>query len=295
MNRRSSRPTPRFSFRFKIFLPVLILLPLLFGFDPFTRADTVTAGSKADAGKETKLKTKIPPGSVDPATLRNQHKHFRVRKARMEKAERIRKLFSEAAMTYPPKEIFLRAFKAEGVLELWARSDLREPFRRIRVYTICASSGTPGPKRRQGDEQVPEGFYHIDRFNPASSFHLSLGLNYPNESDRILSDRRHPGGDIFIHGSCVTIGCMPITDTQIRELYLIALDTHTHQRRIPVHVFPRRMDAEGMRVLSEFAGENEALLSFWKNIEEGYRYFERKRTLPKFRVDKQGRYVFSEN
>ncbi len=49
-------------------------------------------------------------------------------------------------------------------------------------------AGTLGPKRMQGDYKVPEGFYYINEFNPKSSFHLSLGLNYPNASDRILGD-----------------------------------------------------------------------------------------------------------
>ena len=83
-------------------------------------------------------------------------------------------------------------------------------------------SGTTGPKRLQGDFQVPEGFYHINEFNPNSNYHLSMGLNYPNSSDRILSDSLRPGGEIYIHGSCVSVGCIPLNDDEIEELYLIA-------------------------------------------------------------------------
>ena len=54
-------------------------------------------------------------------------------------------------------------------------------------------SGTTGPKRAEGDYQVPEGFYYINEFNPNSKYHLSLGLNYPNASDKILSDSIDPG------------------------------------------------------------------------------------------------------
>ena len=75
-------------------------------------------------------------------------------------------------------------------------------------------SGTMGPKRLQGDYQVPEGFYYINEFNPNSNYHLHLGLNYPNASDKILSDSLRPGGDIYIHGSCVSIGCIPLLTTR---------------------------------------------------------------------------------
>jgi hypothetical protein len=86
---------------------------------------------------------------------------------------------------------------------------------------------------------VPEGFYFIDRFNPESSYHLSLGLNYPNPSDRIRSDHGRPGGDIFIHGSNQTIGCLPLGDEAIEELYLPPSMRGRGQRGIPCTSFPR--------------------------------------------------------
>ncbi len=90
-----------------------------------------------------------------------------------------------------------------------------------------------------GDYQVPEGFYYINEFNPRSLYHLSLGLNYPNASDRMLCDMSQPGGDIYIHGSCVTTGCIPITDGQIEELYVLAAHAKDMgQDFIPVHIFP---------------------------------------------------------
>jgi murein L,D-transpeptidase YafK len=74
----------------------------------------------------------------------------------------------------------------------------------------------------EGDYQVPEGFYYINEFNPKSAYHLSLGLNYPNASDKVLSDSIKPGGDIYIHGNCVTVGCIPLQNNQIEELYVLA-------------------------------------------------------------------------
>ena len=52
---------------------------------------------------------------------------------------------------------------------------------------------------------------------------MSLGLNYPNASDKIISQKTDPGGDIYIHGSCVTVGCIPIQDFQIEEVYILAM------------------------------------------------------------------------
>ena len=220
-----------------------------------------------------------------------QAKHSRVRAALAEKEGSIRQLFAAARFAYPPPGIFLRAFKREGVIELWVKRGDR--YERLKTYRVCAASGDLGPKRRQGDQQVPEGFYYIDRFNPVSNFHLSLGVNYPNESDRILGGHGNLGGDIFIHGSCVSIGCLAITDEPIKELYLIAVETRAAgEARIPVHIFPTRMNADGMKRLEKKAAGNPALLAFWRNLQTGFDAFENTRRVPVVTVDKQGRYGF---
>lgn len=219
----------------------------------------------------------------------------RVALARERKALALAKLFAQADVFYPAHEVFLRAFKAEGQLELWARNKT-SPFKRVKSYAICASSGTLGPKRKFGDLQVPEGFYRIARFNPESAFHLSLGVNYPNESDRLVGVQGKLGGDIFIHGNCVTVGCMPIGDDAIEEVYLAALDARSRgQKGIEVHIFPRRMDAVGMALLEKDARGDSELLEFWKSLEPGYRAFEESARLPKVSVDGKGRYVVAKS
>ena len=220
-----------------------------------------------------------------------QAKFARVQTAIAEKEATVKKLFAERKLAYPPKEIFLRAFKREQVIELWV-SDAGK-YHLLKEYAVCAASGGLGPKRRQGDNQVPEGFYYVERFNPMSNFYLSLGLNYPNEADKILGVRGNLGGDIFIHGDCVSIGCMAIQDEQIKELYLIAIEAKsTGQVRIPVHVFPARMHAKGMKRLVREAAGNAPLQAFWQNLKEGFDIFENDHRLPVVTVDKQGRYLF---
>lgn len=196
--------------------------------------------------------------------------------------------FAERGLPFPPREVFLRAFKHERELELWAKNASGE-WVLAKTFPVCMASGEAGPKRRLGDLQVPEGFYHVDRFNPWSDFHLSLGINYPNESDRILGERGRLGGDIFIHGSCVSIGCLAITDPLIEELYAVTwLARGRGQREIPVHIFPARMDGPAMRELRAEASAE--LLRFWEDLELGYRWFEEKRRLPRIRVGSDGRY-----
>ncbi|MEW5849964.1 MAG: hypothetical protein AB2A00_14305 [Myxococcota bacterium] len=216
----------------------------------------------------------------------------RVVTARKNRTQAIQQAFSDAKVAYPPAAIYLRAFKQEGVLELWAGEKRDGALTFIKAYSICQKSGVLGPKRREGDLQVPEGFYEVDRFNPHSNFHLSLGLNYPNASDRIRSDKHRPGGDVFIHGDCVTIGCLPIENDPIEELYVIALDTRLHGgKSIPVHVFPRRMDEAGMEELRRHAGANQALVAFWEELQPGFVAFERDRRVPRVSVEKgTGRY-----
>lgn len=215
----------------------------------------------------------------------------RVAAARKESGRKIREKYHAVAVEYPA-EIYIRWFKQEAVLELWARNSGRR-FRLIESFPILASSGLPGPKRREGDLQVPEGFYRIDRFNPRSQFHLSLGLNYPNAADLIHADPQRPGGDIFIHGSDVTIGCAPLGDEMIEQLYLAAHDARkAGQGTIAVHVFPARMsgpDWEGF-VAAEVARRPE-LKDFWAQLQPAYDEFERSRLVPEIAVTKKGDYV----
>ena len=153
-------------------------------------------------------------------------------------------------------------------------------------------SGILGPKRKEGDLQVPEGFYYVNGFNPNSQYHLSLKINYPNASDKILSDKKTPGGEIFIHGKCVSIGCVPLTDEKINELYILAVEaTNNGQSKIPVYIFPFKMSDETM-TLMEMLLDDEKLISFWKNLKEGYVKFIENNMEITVKVDAKGKYLY---
>lgn len=203
-------------------------------------------------------------------------------------------MFEGEKVPYPPRAILLRAFKNEAQLELWAAGAAGATFTLIHTYGICATSGVLGPKRSFGDEQVPEGFYDLDWFNPQSNFLLSMHINYPNAADRILSSRTNPGGDIFLHGNCVTIGCIPITDDGIKEVYWLAVEVYdSGERRIPIEIFPARLTDEGLRALARDHANQPELVAFWSNLRDGYEAFEKNHRALRISVAHDGRYTFS--
>lgn len=186
-------------------------------------------------------------------------------------------------------ELFIRAFKREKIVEAWVKSTTGKQWQLYATYPICASSGDLGPKRCQGDNQVPEGFYRINLFNPSSAYHLSLGVNYPNELDRLLACKSDPGGQIMIHGNCVTIGCIPLTDDKIRELYVLAVEARDGgQTMSPIHIFPSRLTDQNLASLKKQYPDSK-LQQFWGNLKKGYDTFEQSKQLPQIRIDKENK------
>lgn len=114
----------------------------------------------------------------------------------------------------------------------------------LKIYEVELGFQPRGHKEIEGDGRTPEGRYYIDRRNPSSTFHLSLGLSYPNAADRAKAKKlgQDPGGDIFIHGGPVlwwerskpdwTAGCISISNTHMETVYsMVALGT-------PIDVLP---------------------------------------------------------
>lgn len=205
----------------------------------------------------------------------------------------LKKQFEEKNLVWPPQSLYLRSFKYDRLLELWVKRNNEDSFSLFKAYKVCMQSGSIGPKRSEGDNQVPEGFYYINEFNPNSKYHLSLGLNYPNASDKVLSDLRKPGGDIYIHGNCVSTGCIAIQDLPIEEVYTIANQVKASgQDFIPVHIFPVKYDvAKSLEYLTESIKGNQAVNKFILNVKFVYDYFEQKKQLPVIMVNKKGDYI----
>lgn len=138
--------------------------------------------------------------------------------------ERMMKL--DAKMTYPPKSSVWICLKEERQLLIFAK-DSRDNYRCLKSYPIIGASGVAGPKLKEGDKQVPEGFYKIDGFRPNVIAHLGLSVDYPNSDDRAhakAEGRKNLGGDILIHGSKWSTGCLAMGNEPIEELFVLAYD-----------------------------------------------------------------------
>ncbi len=139
---------------------------------------------------------------------------------------RLQPHLDSAGLTSPPRAFTFVVLKDERRLDLFAGTS-HDTLHYIKSYPIHAASGDLGPKRREGDRQVPEGLYRIDSLNPNSRFHLSMRVDYPNADDRRiaqLQNRTDLGGDIFIHGGAASIGCVAVGDPAIEELFTLAAD-----------------------------------------------------------------------
>jgi len=193
----------------------------------------------------------------------DQKRYKRVRTAYKEKGDIVNQILQKNGIKQNLLHIYIRIFKADKIVELWGKNKTDSKLKLLQTIAICKSSGSIGPKRQQGDMQVPEGFYHINHFNPFSNFYLSLGINYPNSSDLILGSKTNLGGDVYIHGNCVTIGCVPITDSKIKELYIYCVEAKNNgQSKIPVTIYTTKMTEVNFRTLQTKFKEDTINLTF---------------------------------
>lgn len=145
----------------------------------------------------------------------------------------LRLYFNKHNLDYPPKHISLICIKDQKIIQMW--SSTNENWIHVKNYKILGCSGNSGPKLLEGDLQVPEGIYYIEKLIPNGSNHLSLLLNYPNDFDRkmaILDKRSNIGGNIMIHGGEISYGCLAIGDAASEELYILANDTKIENIKI---------------------------------------------------------------
>ncbi len=170
--------------------------------------------------------------------------------------------------TTPSSPMLIRAFKKEAEVQVWKmRTDGH--YALLKSYPICRWSGQLGPKTREGDRQVPEGFYAIgpSQMNPNSAYYLSFNVGYPNAYDRA---HNYTGGSIMVHGVCSSAGCFSMTDKQIAEIYAIARESFAGgQREIQFQSYPFHMTAEN------FAKYRlDPNIAFWKELKVGNDNFE---------------------
>ena len=155
---------------------------------------------------------------------------------------RLEPSFASAGVDYPPPAVTLVALKDEKILELWAGAP--GALKLVKRYPILAASGHAGPKLKEGDRQVPEGIYRVESLNPNSAYHLALRVDYPNAFDRQQAEqdgRADLGGNIMIHGSDSSVGCLAMGDPAIEELFTLAADVGAEKVTIVIApVDPRK-------------------------------------------------------
>ncbi len=173
----------------------------------------------------------------------------------------------EARGVSPSSPMLIRGFKKESELEVWKmRPD--GTYVPLKTFPICRWSGQLGPKRHEGDRQVPEGFYSITpaMMNPNSHYYLSLNVGYPNAYDRAYGAT---GGSVMVHGICSSAGCFSMTDAQIADIYALARESFAGgQRAIQMQSYPFHMDA---RNLARYRLDPN--MPFWKELKQGDDHF----------------------
>lgn len=226
--------------------------------------------------------------------LAQQLKYERVALAAQEKEKGLEQLLQKHHMKLGDVHMLLVADKAGEELQVFAKSKRGQFYSRLCSFPVCRISGELGPKNQSGDLQTPEGFYYIDRFNPSSTYYLSLGINYPNSADKKRSKSSNLGGDIFIHGKCVTIGCLPITDEHIKTLYLLAVHARNNgQQHIPVYIFPFQFTDANMGYYRKVYGDNKRLWQFWMSLKKGYDMFYKNHRELKVTTSADGNYLLN--
>ena len=181
----------------------------------------------------------------------------------------LQSLLKNKKLSLPFDKITLIALKDERVLELWVKNN--QKFIYFKSYPFTAFSGELGVKLKEGDKQIPEGIYKVEYLNPNSSYHLSIKINYPNEFDRVKAkeeNRKNLGGDIFIHGKSSTVGCIPIGDKAIEELFYIV--SKTNKKNIKVIISPYDMRIKKINLKNSTINWYDNLL---KNIKTQISFF----------------------
>jgi murein L,D-transpeptidase YafK len=219
---------------------------------------------------------------LTPSSFRQEQMNYtRVREAYAGKEKTVIKTLSDHSISRDSLRIYLRAFKSEKIVELWAKNISDSAYLLIKKFPICELSGSLGPKRRVRDLQVPEGFYHISDLNPYSRYYLSMQINYPNASDSIRGVRGHLGGLIFIHGECLSSGCLAMTNERIKELFVYYIEAcNSGQQRIEMTIYPTYLDDNTYNGLTSRYIKSKDKISLWADLKKSYDQFNRTKIIP---------------
>ena len=138
-----------------------------------------------------------------------------------------------------PKDPKFKTYNGPEVTQLYVAKERRKLYLIsgsdvVAAYNVDLGFEPKGHKQKSGDGRTPEGLYVINRRNPNSAYHLSIGISYPNRRDLEAAAAAgvEPGGDIFIHGASRkrgdgkdwTAGCIAVSDEEIEQIYAMVRD-----------------------------------------------------------------------
>jgi len=223
----------------------------------------------------------LSSGLTSPSFREKQMNFTRVKEAYTDKEKIVAKTLTEHSISRDSLRIYLRAFKTEKIVELWAKNISDSVYIPVKEFPICEISGSLGPKRRYRDLQVPEGFYRIFDLNPFSKYYLSIQINYPNASDSIRGVRGSLGNEIFIHGDCVSSGCIAITNDKVKELVVYFIEAcNSGQKEIGLTIFPAKLNDKNYSKLTSTYNKDKDKISLWSDLKKGYDLFDKKKVPP---------------
>jgi hypothetical protein len=209
-------------------------------------------------------------------------------------------------IAWPTAAVVLRIFKREHEIEIWAKNEGQGKMVLVRTIPICAMDFDPGPKIADGDGKTPEGIYHPDFSYQSANWWMWMDLDrekvgergqvgkgscfkmcieYPNDLDRRRTkEMKHtrPGGEICLHGNCVSAGCASFKNADFLPVFAFARHHDTKKfGKLQLHIFPFRFeklsDADKSALAEKYpyndAWGKQKLLQFWANLKEGYDKF----------------------
>lgn len=166
----------------------------------------------------------------------------------------------------------------QGVVEAWVWSKSKNQYVLYQSFRVCNYTGDLGPKTRGLDYQTPEGFYEITSINENSKYTKALVINYPNEYDRAHGWVNGAGGPIEVHGSCISAGCLAMSQDIKSLVDLARRSRKSSEVSIPIHIFPFPMTEENLKIARQKGPKK--WISFWENLKQGYDEFENSHLLP---------------
>lgn len=200
-------------------------------------------------------------------------------------------------------DILFIAYKSELTFQVWAKKKHQNSaYTFIESFTITNSTvAIPGPKSKLGDSLTPEGIYSVDFYSSFrwSDFYLAFRISYPNKLDHLRrsywNSGGKPGGDINIHGCCVSIGCLPLGNPVIEEVFLLTRTNQNMGSNVKIIIFPFHFDDTSVKIKHyDIYRNNTKLLEFWNSLEECHRFFKTYNKIPEFDLNQDtGNYILT--